>query len=300
MNEQFKSGFVSVVGRPNVGKSTLVNTLVQDKVAIMSDKPQTTRTVIRGIYTDDAVQIVFSDTPGMQTPRNKLGTFMQSASIGTLSQSDVIMMVVDESDYIGRKDQEIIEYVKKSTKPRILVINKIDKINQEQVLKRIQMYDSLHVFDEIIPISAIKNRNHERIIEVLKRYLPFGEAFYGAEQTTDQPTKVRIAEAIREKVLHYTDEEIPHGVMVEVESLRERKNDLIDILATIYVERENHKRILIGKQGHKIKGIGMAARKELEEMFGARVNLQLWVKTKQNWRENEMNVRNFGYNAKEL
>lgn len=300
MNKEFKSGFVSLIGRPNVGKSTLVNRLVDDKVAIMSDKAQTTRHLIRGIYNDEDSQIVFLDTPGMQSPRNKLGSYMHRASMSSLSDADLIMFLVDESDYIGRKDSDIIEKIKDNKKPKFLIINKTDKIPEEQLFKIIEMYDQLGIFDEIIPVSALKGKNHQRIIDVIKRYLPEGPPFYSTEDTTDQPTKVLIAEIIREKILHYTEEEIPHGVMVEIDRLEEKKNNLINIMATIYVERDNHKRIIIGKEGRKIKGIGVAARKELEDRFGARINLDLWVKTKENWRDSESNIKNFGFDSKDL
>lgn len=300
MKEGYKSGFVSIVGRPNVGKSTLVNAIVEDKVSITSDKPQTTRNLIRAIYTDSDAQIIFSDTPGMQSPRNKLGNYMQKASLSSIGDTDIILFVVDESDYIGRKDKEIIERISLSQKPKFLIINKIDKISNDQLIERVQMYNELNIFDEIIPVSAIKDKNKERIIEVIKRYLPEGPPYYAQDITTDQPTKVLISEIIREKVIHFTDEEIPHGIMIEIDRLEEKKNNLINILATIYVERENHKKIIIGKNGRKIKGIGMAARKELEDRFEARVNIELWVKTKENWRDNEANVKNFGFNTKEL
>ena len=300
MEKVYKSGFVSIVGRPNVGKSTLVNALVEDKVAIMSDKPQTTRNLIKAIYNDEESQIVFLDTPGMQSPRNKLGSYMQKASLSSMGGTDIIMFVVDESDYIGRKDKDIIEKIKMSNKPKFLVINKIDKIASDKLLEIIKMYGDLEIFDEIIPVSALKDKNHDRIIEVLKQYLPEGHPYYSQDMTTDQPTKVMIAEIIREKVLHYTDEEIPHGVMVEIDSLEEKNNNLINIQATIYVERENHKKIIIGKDGRKIKGIGVAARKELEDRFEARINIELWVKTKENWRDNESNIKNFGFNSREL
>ena len=300
MEKVYKSGFVSIVGRPNVGKSTLVNALVEDKVAIMSDKPQTTRNLIKAIYNDEESQIVFLDTPGMQSPRNKLGSYMQKASLSSMGGTDIIMFVVDESDYIGRKDKDIIEKIKMSNKPKFLVINKIDKIASDKLLEIIKMYGDLEIFDEIIPVSALKDKNHDRIIEVLKQYLPEGHPYYSQDMITDQPTKVMIAEIIREKVLHYTDEEIPHGVMVEIDSLEEKKNNLINIQATIYVERENHKKIIIGKDGRKIKGIGVAARKELEDRFEARINIELWVKTKENWRDNESNIKNFGFNSREI
>ncbi len=295
-----KSGFVSIIGRPNVGKSTLINALVEDKVAIMSDKPQTTRNQIRGIYNDEDSQIVFIDTPGMQTPRNKLGKYMEQSSVRSTKDTDVILFVVDESDYIGRKDQAIIDMLHDRKVPILLIINKVDKLNHEQLLKIITMYDKFGIFSEIIPVSALKGKNKERLLEVLKQYLPEGFPFYSQDAVTDQPTKVLISEIIREKILHYTEEEIPHGVMVEIERLQEKKNNLIDIGAIIYVERENHKKIIIGKGGRKIKGIGMAARKELEDRFEARINLELWVKIKENWRDNDAIVRNFGFDEKEL
>lgn len=300
MSEVFKSGFVGIIGRPNVGKSTLVNAIVEDKVAIMSDKPQTTRNLIRAIYNDDESQIIFSDTPGMQSPRNKLGSYMERASLSAIGDTDIILFVVDDSDYIGRKDKDIIERLSTVKKPKFLIINKIDKLSNEKLMEIIKMYDDLNLFDEIIPVSALKSKNKDRIVEVIKRYLPEGPPYFSSDITTDQPTKVLIAEIIREKIIHFTEEEIPHGVMVEIDTLEEKKNNLINILATIYVERENHKRIIIGKSGRKIKGIGMAARKELEDRFGARVNIELWVKTKENWRDSEANIKNFGFNSKDI
>lgn len=300
METKFKSGFVSIIGRPNVGKSTLINALVDDKIAIMSDKPQTTRTLVRGIYNDDEAQIVFVDTPGMQSPRNRLGKFMEKASESSLHDAELLLFVVDESDYTGRMDQEIIERLRTLNVPKLLVINKTDKQSEEQILKNIQRYSDLELFEEIIPISAMKKKNVDRLLSVIKKYLSEGPPYFSTQITTDQPTKVLISEIIREKVLHYTQEEIPHGVMVEIEQLQEKKNNLIHIGAILYVERESHKRIIIGQNGRKIKGIGMAARKELEERFDARVNLELWVKVKNNWRDNESLIRNFGFSEKEI
>lgn len=290
-----KSGFVSIIGRPNVGKSTLVNALVDDKVAITSDKPQTTRNIIRGIYNDEESQIIFSDTPGMQTPRNKLGKYMEKVSEGMIHDTDLILFVVDSSNYIGRKDKEIIERLSSVKAPIILAINKIDQIKEEELLKLILMYDELKIASEIIPVSASKRKNVDRVLQVIKQYLPEGPRYFSDDLTTDQPTKVLISEIIREKILHYTQEEIPHGVMVEIERLRETKNGTIDIGAIIYIERENHKKIIIGQGGRKIKGIGIAVRKELEERFETKVNVQLWVKTKENWRDNDMYIKNFGF-----
>lgn len=300
MDHNFKSGFVSIIGRPNVGKSTLINSLVNDKVAIMSDKPQTTRTMLRAIYNDQESQIVFMDTPGIQSPRNKLGKYMEKASVRSINDTDIILFVVDESIYIGRQDQLIIDKLRGIKTPVFLVINKVDKLNHSDLFRIITMYDELNIFKEIIPVSALREKNVERLLEVIKSYLPEGVPFYSEDTVTDQPVRVMISEIIREKILHYTEEEIPHGVMVEIERLQEKENNRIDISAIIYVERENHKKIIIGKGGRKIKGLGMAARKELEERFGARVHLELWVKTKENWRDKEALVRNFGFDEKDL
>lgn len=300
-NKQFKSGFVSIIGRPNVGKSTLLNQLVGEKIAIMSDKPQTTRNQIRAIYNDDESQIVFVDTPGMQAPRNKLGKFMLKSSEQSMKGTDIILYVVDESDFIGKADSQIIEKLRVRTDFKLLIINKVDKITNEKLIKIVQMYDNLKLFDEIIPASALKGTNKNRVIEVLKRYLTYGPQFFPTEMVTDLPEKVIVGEIIREKILHYTDEEIPHGTMVQIEKYKKRPNkDIIDIEAVIYCERENHKSIIIGKGGRKLKGMGSAARKELEERLGLKVNLQIWVKTKSNWRDNDSFIKNFGFNEKEI
>lgn len=300
-NKQFKSGFVSLVGRPNVGKSTLLNQLVGEKIAIMSDKPQTTRNQIRAIYNDESSQIVFVDTPGMQAPRNKLGKYMLKSSEESMKGMDIILYVVDDSDFIGKADASIIEKLKTRKDTKLLIINKVDKINNEKLVKIIKMYDDLKLFDEIIPASALKGTNKDRIIEILKKYLTYGPAFFPTEMITDLPEKVIVGEIIREKILHYTDEEIPHGTMVQIEKFKKRPDkDIIDIDAVIYCERENHKSIIIGKGGRKIKGMGSAARKELEERLGLKVNLQIWVKTKSNWRDNDSFIKNFGFNDKEI
>ena len=301
INNKFKSGFVSIIGRPNVGKSTLINQLVGEKIAIMSDKPQTTRNQIKAIYNDDEAQIVFVDTPGMQDPRNKLGRYMLKSSEESMKGMDIILYVVDESDFIGKSDSKIIEKLRSRRDTKLLIINKVDKINNEKLMKIVQMYSELNLFDEIIPVSALKGTNSSRIIEVLKKYLTYGPKFFPEDMITDQPERVLVSEIIREKILHYTDEEIPHGTMVRIESMKKRADkDIIDISAVIYCERENHKSIIIGKGGRKIKGIGSAARKELEEKLGIKVNLELWVKPKENWRDNENYIRGFGFNEKEL
>lgn len=302
-NASLKSGFISIIGRPNVGKSTLINSIVEEKVAIMSDKPQTTRTQIKAIYNDDDSQMIFIDTPGMQSPRNKLGRCMQRSSESSMRDIDIILYVVDNSPFVGSKDKGIIESIKDKNTTKILVINKIDKLSNEELMQLVLMYDEYKIFDEIIPVSAYKSINIGRLIEVLKRYLVYGPRFYPEDMVTDQPEKMLVSEIIREKILHYTDEEIPHGTMVTLESMKKRKNkndeEIIDIDATIFCEREAHKKIIIGSGGRKLKGIGSAARKELETILGAKVNLKLWVKAKENWRDNENYIKGFGLSGSE-
>lgn len=297
-NVNLKSGFISIIGRPNVGKSTLINSIIGEKVAIMSDKPQTTRTQIKAIYNDEETQMVFIDTPGMQNPRNKLGRHMQKSSESSMRDIDVILYVVDNSKFVGSKDAAIIENIKKRNTSKILVINKIDKISNEELMELVLMYDKYKIFDEIVPISAFKSINVPRLIEVLKRYMVYGPKFYPDDMVTDQPEKMMVSEIIREKILHYTEEEIPHGTMVQIESMKKRKNkldeDVMDVDATIFCEREAHKKIIIGSGGRKLKGIGSAARKELETLLDTKVNLKLWVKAKENWRDNENYIKGFG------
>lgn len=301
MNNKFKSGFVSIIGRPNVGKSTLLNQLIGEKIAIMSNKPQTTRNQIKAIYNDEESQIIFVDTPGMQDPRNKLGRYMLKSSEESMKGTDIILFVVDESDFIGKADSKIIEKIKFRKESKILVINKVDKLTNEKLMKIVTMYDEKKIFDEIIPVSALKGTNKNRVVEVIKKYLTYGPQFFPEDMITDQPERVLISEIIREKILHYTEEEIPHGTMVQIESIKKREDkELIDISAVIYCERENHKSMIIGKAGRKIKGIGSSARKELEEKLGMKVNLEIWVKVKANWRDNENYIRNFGFNEKEI
>ena len=282
----YKSGFVSIVGRPNVGKSTLMNDMVGEKIAIMSDKPQTTRNTIQAVYTDEEAQIVFMDTPGIHKPKNKLGEMMVKSASDAFKNVDSIIFVVDDSRTIGKGDSMIIENLKKTSTPVFLVINKIDKIdNKEDLFEMIRMYDDLNVFKEIIPTSAIKGSNIDSLIKVIKRNLNEGPKYFPDYMVTDQPERVLVSELIREKVLHYTNDEVPHGVAIEIEKMKERKGkDLIDISAVIYCERNSHKGIIIGKQGKKLKGIGKSAREEIEFLLGTKVNLQIWVKVKENWR----------------
>lgn len=292
----YKSGFVSIVGRPNVGKSTLMNDMVGEKIAIMSDKPQTTRNTIQAVYTDEEAQIVFMDTPGIHKPKNKLGEMMVKSASDAFKNVDCIIFVVDDSRTIGKGDSMIIENLKKTSTPVFLVINKIDKIdNKEDLFEMIRMYDDLNVFKEIIPTSALKGSNIDSLIKVIKRNLNEGPKYFPDYMVTDQPERVPVSELIREKVLHYTNDEVPHGVAIEIEKMKERKGkDLIDISAVIYCERNSHKGIIIGKQGKKLKGIGKSAREEIEFLLGTKVNLQIWVKVKENWRNLPNYISDFG------
>ncbi len=291
-----KVGFVSIVGRSNVGKSTLLNAIIGEKIAITSDKPQTTRSRIKGIYNDEESQIIFLDTPGVQKPKNKLGSYMAKEVSLSSSTADVIVYVVDESEKIGRLDHNIIENLKKTKQPKILVLNKIDKLSEDKIFDIIKMYDEIGIFDDIVPVCAIKKRNVTELIKTIKKYLVYSAKFFPDDMTTDQSNKVMISEIIREKILNYTNQEIPHGTAVEVVRIVDhQEKNMIEISIIIYCERDSHKKIIIGKNGRKLKGIGKAARVELEEIFGCKVFLETWVKVKENWRDNVNYIREFGY-----
>ncbi|MBP3906846.1 MAG: GTPase Era [Peptostreptococcaceae bacterium] len=295
----FKSGFVSIVGRPNVGKSTLMNNVVGEKIAIMSDKPQTTRNTIQAVYTDKECQMVFLDTPGIHKPKNKLGEFMVKSATDAFKNVDVILYVVDESKKIGSGDRMIIEQLRTTKTPKILVLNKIDKLTEEELFELIKMYDAENLFKAIVPISALKGKNTDRLIKVVSEYLEEGPQYFPEYMITDQPERVLISELIREKVLHYVHDEIPHGVAVEIERMRKRPDkDIIDVSAVIYCERDSHKGIIIGKNGRKLKGIGKSAREDIELLLGSQINLQVWVKVKENWRNLQSFINNFGYTDK--
>lgn len=295
----FKSGFASIVGRPNVGKSTLMNSIIGEKIAIMSDKPQTTRNTIQAVYTDESCQIVFLDTPGIHKPKNKLGEYMAKASSEALRNVDVILFVVDESKTIGPGDRRIIEDLRNTKTPVILVINKIDKLEKEELLEMMQMYHKENLFAEIVPIAAIKGKNTDTLVNVIQKYIEEGPKYFPDYMITDQPERVLIAELIREKVLHFVHDEVPHGVAVEIEKINSREDkDIIDVNAVIYCERDSHKGIIIGKNGRKLKGIGKSSREDIERLLGSKVNLQLWVKVKENWRNLQNYVTNFGYTDK--
>ena len=292
----FKSGFITVIGRPNVGKSTLLNRIIGEKISIISDKPQTTRNKIQLVYTEDEAQIVFLDTPGIQMPKNKLGEYMLKISKSTLEEVDVVTFMVDDSMKIGSMDSMIIEDIKKISTPIVLLINKTDQLNQGQILELIDKYNNMNLFKEIIPISAMDGTNVGRYIEVLKTMIPKGPQYFPDDMITDQPERFIIAEMIREKALINLEEEIPHGIYVSVEEVKQRKNkEIIDVVANIYCERESHKGIVIGKGGSMLKEIGQTARVDIESLMGSKINLQLWVKVEKNWREKDNKVKYFGY-----
>lgn len=298
MNENFKSGFATLIGRPNVGKSTLMNCLIGQKIAITSNKPQTTRNRIQTVYTSEEGQIVFVDTPGIHKAKNKLGDYMVNVAERTLNEVDVILWLVEPTTFIGAGEKHIIEQLKKTKTPVILVINKTDTVKKEEILKFIDAYRKEMDFDEIVPVSALKADNTDVLISCIMKYLPYGPAFYDEDTITDQPERQLVAELIREKALRLLNDEIPHGIAVSIESMKWRRK-ICDIEATIVCERDSHKGIIIGKQGSMLKKIGSAARTEIEDMLESKVNLQLWVKVKKDWRDSDFLLKNFGYDKKE-
>lgn len=297
-NKQYKSGFAALIGRPNVGKSTLMNCLIGQKIAITSRKPQTTRNKIQTVYTSDEGQIVFVDTPGIHKAKNKLGDYMVSVAEHSLKEVDVVLWLVEPTDYIGAGEQHIVEQLSKLKVPVILVINKIDTVKREQLLVYIDAYRKLMDFAEIVPVSALKDDNTDILIQLIFKYLPYGPAFYDEDTITDQPMRQIVAELIREKVLRSIDEEIPHGVAVTIESMKFSKK-IVDIDATIICEKDSHKGIIIGKGGSMLKKIGSLARPEIEDLLEQHVNLQLWVKVKKDWRDSDYLIKNFGYDPKD-
>ena len=301
MKENFKSGFVAIIGRPNVGKSTLMNHLIGQKIAITSKKPQTTRNKIQTVYTCEDGQIIFLDTPGIHKAKNKLGEYMVNVAEQTLKDVDVILWLVEPTTYIGAGEKHIAEQLQKTSLPVILVINKVDTVKKEDILQVIDNYRKLYDFAEIIPASALRGQNTKDIVNSLFKYMPYGPMFYDEDTVTDLPQRQIVAEIIREKALHALDEEIPHGIAVTIEKMRERKGQhIVDIEATIICERDSHKGIIIGKQGSMLKKIGSNARFEIEKMLEERVNLKIWVKVKKDWRDSDTLMKNFGYNKKEI
>ena len=295
-NTAYRSGFVALIGRPNVGKSTLMNRLIGQKIAITSNKPQTTRNQIRTVFTDERGQIIFLDTPGIHKARNKLGEFMTEVTENTLRDVDLILWLVEPSDYIGAAEQSIIERLSKVKTPVMLVINKIDKVKKEEILRFIDAYRKALDFAAIVPVSALKGENTDDLTETIFKYLPEGPQYYDEDTVTDQPERQIAAELIREKALRNLEDEIPHGVAVLIDRMKEREGGtLIDIDATIVCERESHKGIIIGKQGSMLKKIGTEARRDIEMMTGTKINLKLWVKVKENWRDSDILIKNYGY-----
>lgn len=298
MSDQYKSGFAALIGRPNVGKSTLMNCLIGQKIAITSSKPQTTRNRIQTVYTSEKGQIVFVDTPGIHKAKNRLGDYMVNVARRSLSEVDVILWLVEPSNYIGAGEESILEQLSRVNTPVILVINKIDTVKKEELLGFIDTYRKRMDFAEIVPVSALKKDNTEELLSCIFKYLPYGPAFYDEDTVTDQPQRQIVAELIREKALRTLEEEIPHGIAVTIEKMK-RRGKIMDIEATIICERDSHKGIIIGKQGSMLKRIGSSARRDIEELLECKVNLQLWVKVKKDWRDSEFLLKNFGYNPKD-
>ena len=297
---KYKSGFVTLIGRPNVGKSTLMNQLIGQKIAITSDKPQTTRNRIQTVYTEERGQVIFLDTPGIHKAKNKLGEYMVSVAENTMSEVDVILWLVEPTTYIGAGEQHIASILQKVETPVLLIINKIDTVKKEELLAVIDTYKDLVEFAEIIPVSALKGENKSALVDELFRYLPEGPMYYDEDTITDQPERQIVAELIREKALRMLKDEIPHGIAVAIERMKERPGGrLMDIEATIICERDSHKGIIIGKQGAMLKKIGSAARVEIERLLGIKVNLNIWVKIKKDWRDSDILLKNFGFREDE-
>ena len=298
-NPAYKSGFATLIGRPNVGKSTLMNHLIGQKIAITSNRPQTTRNRIQTVLTTEEGQIVFLDTPGIHKAKNKLGEYMVNVAERTMEDVDVILWLVEPTDYIGAGERHIIEQLKKTKTPVILVINKIDTVKKDALFAFIDTYRKELDFQEIVPVSALKGNNTDELVKCIFKYLPYGPAFYDEDTITDQPMRQIVAELIREKALRLLEDEIPHGIAVSIESMKE-KGKICHIEATIVCERESHKGIIIGKGGAMLKKIGSTARPEIEDLLEMQVNLQLWVKVKKDWRDSDFLLKNFGYDPKKM
>ena len=301
MEHAFKSGFVTLIGRPNVGKSTLMNRLIGQKIAITSSKPQTTRNRIQTVYTDDRGQIVFLDTPGINKAKNKLGDYMLQAAERTLNEVDVVLWRVEPTTFIGGGERYIVEQLSKIKTPILLIINKIDTVEEKEILEAISTYKDVLDFAEIIPVSALRGKNTDDVIDTIFKYLEEGPMYYDADTITDQPERQICAELIREKALRCLSQEIPHGIAVVIDSMKERRHGhIIDIDATVICEKDSHKGIIIGKKGAMLKKIGSLARTEMENLLDTKVNLQLWVKVKKDWRDSDYLLKNYGYDKKEV
>ena len=298
MKNDFKSGFVTLIGRPNVGKSTLMNYLIGQKIAITSNKPQTTRNRIQTVLTTDEGQIVFVDTPGIHKAKNKLGEYMVNVAEKTLNEVDVVLWLVEPTTFIGAGEQHIAKQLQRVKTPVILVINKVDSVKREEILPAIAAYKDIYDFADIVPVSARSGDNTDELLRVIMKYLPYGPQFYDEDTVTDQPERQIVAELIREKALHSLNEEIPHGIAVAIDRMK-MQNKVMHIDATIICERDSHKGIIIGKQGSMLKKIGSTARYEIERMLDCKVNLKIWVKVKKDWRDSEFLMKNFGYREEE-
>ena len=298
MKKDYKSGFVTLIGRPNVGKSTLMNYLIGQKIAITSNKPQTTRNRIQTVLTTEEGQIIFVDTPGIHKAKNKLGEYMVNVAERTLNEVDAVLWLVEPTTFIGAGEKHIADQLKKVTTPVILVINKVDSVKKEEVLASIAAYQEIYDFAAIVPVSARSGENTKELLKVVYQYLPYGPQFYDEDTITDQPERQIVAELIREKALHCLNEEIPHGIAVVIDSMK-KKGKVMHIDATIICERDSHKGIIIGKQGSMLKKIGSTARYEIEKMLDMQANLKLWVKVKKDWRDSDFLVKNFGYREDE-
>lgn len=296
MIEGFKSGFISIIGRPNVGKSTFMNKVLGQKVAIMSDKPQTTRNKVQGVYTTDDSQMIFIDTPGIHKPKHQLGEHMMKVARNTLRETEVILFIVNVSEEIGRGDEFIIDMLKNTKTPIILVLNKIDLVHPDELIKQIEVYKDKLSFSDIVPISALQGNNIDKLLEVIGGYLPEGPMYYPADRVTDHPEHFIVGELIREKALHLTSQEIPHAIGVEVERMKaDKEGGKLKVQATIYVERDSQKGMVIGKGGKMLKEIGKRARVDIENLLGSKVYLELWVKVQKDWRNKSSFIRNLGY-----
>ncbi len=289
-----KSGFISIIGRPNVGKSTLLNGILGEKIAIATSKPQTTRNTIRGIYTTGDCQMVFIDTPGIHKPKTKLGNFMTDSALNTFKEVDLVLFLVDDSLSQGQGDKYIVEMLKNINTPKFLVINKMDKINPEDYEKIYNEYEQTGIFDEIFPVSALEQKNIDILLESIEKFMPEGPQYFPSDMITDHPERFIVSEILREKVLMFLEDEVPHGVAIEIESFQEEER-VTRISAVVYCEKKSHKGIIIGQGGRKLKGIGKSAREEIEALLGNKVFLQLWVKVKENWRNSDFALSNFGY-----
>ncbi|WP_394233002.1 GTPase Era [Niallia oryzisoli] len=296
----FKSGFISIIGRPNVGKSTFINRVIGQKIAIMSDKPQTTRNKVQGVLTTNDTQYIFIDTPGIHKPKHKLGDFMMKVAQNTLKEVDLILFMVNAEEGFGRGEEFILEKFQTVKTPIFLIINKIDRIHPDKLLTVIESYKEKYHFAEIIPISALEGNNVETLLEQVKKYLPEGPMYYPADQVTDHPERFIVAELIREKALHLTREEIPHSLAVVIEKMERRQDqEMVHVMATIIIERDSQKGIIIGKQGKMLKEIGKRARADIENLLGSKVFLELWVKVQKDWRNKASQLRDYGFREDE-